>query len=269
MKIGTSLWGFRQLELPEVMAFCAECGITSIEAQAHAQAPKHFRLDMSDAELTLVRRLAAKLGITLHALALANDFTTTEAERMPGEIERVLAGLELARRLEITRVRIFAGWKKPADVDEAMILRMIDALSTVADRAADLGIRVGLENHGGITATSADVRRILDTVGRPSLGSLFDAVNFVRCDEDALVSLRALRSSIVYTHAKDLTPAKAVCAVGQGTLPWAALVRELSSDPDALVVIEQTDPATVHEMTRASFAALRSYIEAGVEVGSR
>lgn len=257
MKIATSLWGFRERDLPEVLTFCADTGITSVEAQAHAQAPRQFRLDMSDAELDGILRLAAQAGITFDAMALANDFTTSE-ERLSGEIERTIAGLDFARRLGITRVRVFAGWKQKPDMNEAIFNRMIDALRVVARHAGKLGIRVGVENHGGITAAAGDVQRILDAVGNSSLGLLYDPANFVRSSEDPVAALRALRLSLVYTHAKDLTSDGKVCAVGQGVMPWPAILAELAKDPDTLIVIEQTNPADVIDSTRQSFAALQS-----------
>ena len=82
--------------------------------------------------------------------------------------------------------------------------------------------------------------------------------------EDQVTAARSLGGQAVYHHAKDLTAEGAVCAVGQGVLPWKALLAEV--DAGALVVIEQTDPATVREMTAQSADAIRAYQPA--EVGA-
>jgi len=268
MKIGTSLWGFREMDIESVLAFCAEADITSIEAQIHPLAPGHFRMDMSDAELGHVVACASEYGVAFEGMALSNDFTTS-ADRMAGEVDGVMAGLAFARRLGVSRVRIFAGWRRPEDVDDATFERMVVALRAAVRRARELGIRLGLENHGGITATAACVRRILDAVGEPSLGLLYDPANFVRSDEDPLRALSTLRGRLVYTHAKDLTArgsGGAVCSVGEGVMNWSAILDALSNEPDGLVIIEQTSPADVFEATRKSFAAIRAKLETSAEV---
>jgi len=265
MRIGTSMWGFREHDIAHVLEFCAAEGIVSVEAEVHPQAPRHFRLDMSTTDLDRALRLATKLGVTFDALSLGNDFTTSP-ENLPREVEHVMAGLAFAKRIGASRVRIFAGWKRPADMNDVIFARMIDAISAVARRAESLGVGLAVENHGGITATADDVRHILRAVKHPRVGLLYDPANFVRSGQDALLALGELRDFIVYTHAKDLDSDGAVCPIGQGVLPWGAILRETSVDSSSLVIIEQTDPSNVHEATRQSHDAIRALIGATVEV---
>ncbi len=151
-----------------------------------------------------LRRLklhAQRAGVELGIVSGANNFTLPD----PAEREQSVAGLiraiEAAHFLGCPQVRAFGG-PVPDSVDkETATSWAIDCFKRVMPKAEELGIVVGLENHGGITLTSDDVLSIVEAVGSEWMGVNMDTNNF---PEDRYAHMEKVAPRIVQIHAKIL-----------------------------------------------------------------
>jgi sugar phosphate isomerase/epimerase len=90
-----------------------------------------------------------------------------------------------------------------------------------------------LENHGGPTATGAQVRRLLQLADHPNVKANYDGGNFAHSKEDPLSALQILRGRIGYTHWKDVRLADGqleYCALGDGLTDWTLVIHALLKD---------------------------------------
>jgi len=106
-----------------------------------------------------------------------------------------------------------------------LVDRLIEPARRAADRAADVGLALAIENHGDITV--ADILQILERVDRPNLGVTLDDLNLPRVGDDMIEGTRALAPHTLLVQLKDHVATDdmtiqggAVCtALGEGVAP--------------------------------------------------
>lgn len=198
------------------------------------------------------------------------------------------AEVELARWIDAAArhghdlLRITAG--SPAsrgdEPAEVLVERLVGPLRRAADRAAGLGVRLALENHGDLTA--ADILDLFARVDRSaSLGVCLDNVNLIRVGDDMLDGVRRLAPHTLLVQLKDhepgdpYVPGGPVCtALGAGVAPLEAIIALLEDagfEGAVCVEIASLGGGDVDELAlvEASVAWLRDHLPATSSVGAR
>ncbi len=111
---------------------------------------------------------------------------------------------EIAEKSGAKIIRVFSYWRTTAP--EQCFDRIVAALRDLADRAADRGLIIGLENeHACNVATGAEAGRVLAALDHPALKSIWDPANASILSEvpfpDGYAALPHDR--VVHVHAKD------------------------------------------------------------------
>ena len=119
---------------------------------------------------------------------------------------------------------------------EACFPQIVSALRALADRAADSGVSIGLENeHACNLATGAEAAPLLAEVDHPNLKLIWDPANALVSGESPYPEgyQRVPAARIVHVHAKDCTVeghTPAWCELGKGAVDWPGQVAALRSD---------------------------------------
>ncbi|MFO7956087.1 MAG: TIM barrel protein, partial [Candidatus Brocadiia bacterium] len=95
------------------------------------------------------------------------------------------------------------------------------------------GVRVALENHGGLSSTGAEMLRLLDLADHPNVFANYDGGNFALHGEDPVSAYLLLRGDIGYTHWKGVCAngdELTACALGEGIIDWTPVVNGLLAD---------------------------------------
>src|SRR5262249_38062009 len=119
-----------------------------------------------------------RLGLDVSGCATRNDFCVADAQALKKQIADVSQWVEHTARLGGKTLRIFAGQVPAGDKEERARARCVEAIHAVCDHAAEFGVYVALENHGGITATIDQMLAIVKAVKHPWFGVNFDTGNF-------------------------------------------------------------------------------------------
>jgi len=124
---------------------------------------------------------------------------------------------EIAEMTGATIIRVFSYWRTTAP--EQCVDRIVVALKDLANRAADRGLIIGLENEQACNVgTGAEVARVLAALEHPALKAIWDPANASILGEipfpDGYSKLPVSR--IVHVHAKD-------CVVSGYTPTWGPL----------------------------------------------
>ena len=123
----------------------------------------------------------------------------------PDETDRKIAVAEnmvylpVAHRLGLAYYRVNTGGQNPAtpqDIEQA--IKSFRDLSAVA---WDRGIRIAMENHGGLSLDPAAVIQVIEAVGRDRLATVPDIGNFGK-EEDAYARIARIAPYAVAVHAK-------------------------------------------------------------------
>ncbi|MFE0677816.1 sugar phosphate isomerase/epimerase family protein [Streptomyces sp. NPDC058867] len=180
----------------------------------------------SPAERAAVKAHLASVGV--RALWLASyvrvaDDTVEDSECLA----RLGTLLELAAEVGALGVRVFPGAPGPGPAGDACAVRRLRA---AADRAAEAGTRLLLETHDSHPA-ARDVARVLDAVGHPAVGAVWDVLHTWRAGEGFEESAGVLTPWLDHVQIKDVAAYDDPRPLlpGTGAVPLAELPAALAA----------------------------------------
>lgn len=266
VRIASSPWGFRRTSPAGQCSWLRRHGLGLRCGQFFAGEPG--LMDPADraAAVGEAAALARAHGLGWASCNAGGDFLV-DASRLDAEIATACADIAAMSVLAPEVIIVFAGWQPrsgPAAEDQAA-----RALRAIAGFASGHGLRVALENHGGLTATAAQTNRILDRAASPGLGVNFDAANALFHGADPLEFLRGLRHPVLFTHCKSLRRdpdgRPAYCRIRDGVIDYRPILEHLAVGGYAGIhAIEYEDPADAEAGSADDLADLRSLL---AEVG--
>ena len=180
MKLGCMSLSYKQefadgkLDLEGFIERAYELGLDGIDIHTGAlssTAPDYLRR---------IRMQALRRGLALSYIGVSSNFGRPQ-EELPGEVADAVKWIDVAESMGIPLVRVFAAWVPDGDSEEAVWQRMIPCLKEVAEHGRSRGVVVGLHNHnhGCVTRTGKDVRRIIEEVDNPYFSHILDTGQYV------------------------------------------------------------------------------------------
>ncbi len=129
-----------------------------------------------------VKSLTKQLGLAISGTGIGNDFANPDAAAVAMDVQRAKFWIDVAAEMGAPILRVFSG-AVPADIGTygwAYITqhRIVPALQQVAAYAATKGVKIGLQNHGDMTATAAQTIQIDKWVNNPNLVLIDDTGYF-------------------------------------------------------------------------------------------
>lgn len=163
-----------EMNLEKFIAFCADQGLAATELTGY-----YFPKDITPEYLLSLRSLTHRLGLSISATAIGNDFCLAEGDARQKQLQECREWIDYAAIMGAPAIRIFAGQVPKGDSEEAAVARCASGINECLQYAAQKGVFLALENHGGITATPAQMMRIIEQVQTsPWFGVNFDSGNF-------------------------------------------------------------------------------------------
>ena len=129
-----------------------------------------------------LRRHAFLKGLAISGTAVRNTFTSAPGPQLDKEIDHVKRWVDLAAELHAPTIRIFAGDLQKGTSEQDARRWCIDAIHRACEHAANRGIILALENHGGIVSTPAQLLSIVREVKSDWFGVNLDTGNFHGAD---------------------------------------------------------------------------------------
>lgn len=271
MKLGCTMYSFNrraragEMSIEGFLDYCGGIGLESVDLLSY------YWTDQAR-EMAAVPELLQRNHLMLAAYAVGNNFVQAEPEVRAAQLQMVRDGVDTAAKLGAPVLRVFGGSRpKPGSAvgsPEQALQLAIDSLTACASYAADKGVVLGVENHGGLPGTAAEVRQVLDAVNSPALRLIFDVGNFVGVGDDPVTAARALAPWVAHVHLKDLGPEpldeggrREALPLGDGSIDLAGVFRVLQEHRYAgSLAIEyegRSDPA---EAVRRSAAHVRKLL---------
>ncbi len=163
-----------EMTLEKFIDYCAEQQLGAVELTGY-----YFPKDVTPEYLLSLRQRTHRLGLDISGTAIGNDFCLPEGEARERQLQDCRDWIDYASIMGAPAIRIFAGKVPKGDSEEAAIERCTDGINQSLEYAATKGVFLALENHGGITATPAQMMKIIDGVkNSPWFGVNFDSGNF-------------------------------------------------------------------------------------------
>lgn len=167
-----------KMKLEDVIQFAADQQLDGVELTSY-----YFPTDLNATYLNHLKEMTFRLGLDISGTAIGNDFCLPEGEERQQNLELTRRWIDHAAAIGAPVIRIFAGQVPKGDTEDAAVERCIEAINQSLDYAAEKGVVLALENHGGITSTAEQLLRIVHGVKEsPWFGVNFDSGNFDTAD---------------------------------------------------------------------------------------
>ena len=154
--------------------FCADQDLDGIEPTTY-----YFPKVVTNEYLVHMKELTFRLGLDISGTAIGNDFCVAEGPGRKKQLADARQWIDHAAVLGAPAIRIFAGRVPKGDTEAVAIERCVEGINEVLDHAEERGVFLALENHGGITATPAQMMKIIKGVRDSKFfGVNFDGGNF-------------------------------------------------------------------------------------------
>ncbi len=199
-KLSCCAYSYRELLTKDKMTLegfldtCVELGFDGVELT------QYYFPQEDDEYLANLKREVFTRGLGVAGTAIGGNFINEDAEARRKQIDHVKDWLVKSAKLGSPVLRVFAGYQ-PDGVDlETAEDWVRDGLAECAPVAAECGVVLGLENHGGVTADADGVLRLLDPFAdEPWVGLNLDFGNFTG---DIYGQYARCAAHAVTTHAK-------------------------------------------------------------------
>ncbi len=163
--------GLQEFDMFSFIDYCAA-------QQCAAELTSYFFPPNPDRDYFLkIKRPAFLSGVPIVGTAIGNNFTVPNKTQLEKEITLANLWIDHASTLGANHIRFFAGTKKQIESHPNALTSAINSLKQCAKHAANLGIFIGVENHGQLTADQ--VMKIVKGVDSPWLGVNLDTGNFI------------------------------------------------------------------------------------------
>ncbi len=187
MKLSLAAYSFRKylkeekpptMTLDDFIRLCADLDLDGTELTSY-----YFPENFDEAYLMHVKQLTFRLGLDISGTAIANDFCLPPGEARDKTLAHTRKWIDYAALMGAPVIRIFAGQVPAGDTEQAAIDRCAAGINESLDYAAQKGVCLALENHGGITSTPEQMFKIIEQVkDSPWFGVNLDGGNFRTAD---------------------------------------------------------------------------------------
>lgn len=163
-----------EITLDDFVDFCAKLNLDGTELTSY-----YFPQEVTNDYLMSLKQRTFRLGLDISGTAIGNDFCLPEGEKRDAQIQLCKTWIDHAAVMGAPVIRIFAGKVAKGDTEEVALDRCVAGIDECLDYAAQKGVFLALENHGGITATPEQLLAIVARVkDSPWFGVNFDSGNF-------------------------------------------------------------------------------------------
>ncbi len=231
MKTCGHTMGVPDASLAEAAEFFAQIGHDGIEIRCAEDGQLQPEL-ASDEELARAAELVHAVGLEVACLTPYWGAWYTADERR-ASVEGLAAVARAATRLGCRVVRAISGRWPVEGLSFAGAVRMAaDGLREAGDRAAEYGVALAVETHGGQVAFNTEATlELMDAVGHPAVGVLLDYYwLWVAGDDDPDRCVPALAERVVHVHVKDGVregQRHRSVPLGEGVIPWPRVLAHL------------------------------------------
>jgi sugar phosphate isomerase/epimerase len=279
MKLGlhsmsyAGVWGGAFLDLEDFFDTAADLGFDGVMLMA--KRPHASPLDLPRDRVARLKRRLEATQLEVISVAAYNDFAArigadTGTQYPSGipllelQVLHLRHCVELANELSAPYVRVFTAYERPGLTPAEARRVVVDALGECADRAAQLGVSLAVQNHHDVANHPQTLRSLVEEIARANVRVAYDAwvpalQGFTPQELEA--SAAELAPLVAYTTVADYevlprfrydtrlinfipeTPELRAVPMGEGFIDYDAFLRGLRSGGfDGYAVYEMCSP---------------------------
>ncbi len=198
-RISTCTYPMRSEPAPVALQAMGKAGFKKVDLWGNVP---HFSADPAKCDHAALEAAAKAASVRIANLGTycGGDFASESAEVRAKALVEMKATIDLAVRFGARSIRVRPGTGE----DPAIIPRIALLFQESAVYAAERGIYLGMENHGGSLAGNVEAAvRLCEAVGSRHFGVLYEPCNLAHARVDYKAAFEAFKPWIVHIHVKD------------------------------------------------------------------
>ncbi len=234
----------RERPLDETFALFSKAGFKKIDLWGGLP---NFSLNPAECDVASLQTAAAAAGVRIANLGTypGKKLLSPDPAEAKAETAVMRRAIDIAAELGARSIRVCPAHGE----DTSIVERLVPFFKESAAYAATKRVYLGMENHEGSIARFPTVcADLIDRVGSPWFGVLFEPCNLLACKEDYKEAYRILAGKVTHVHVKDghwVDGRFERVALGKGDIdiPW--LLEALARDGykgDFALEYEMDDP---------------------------
>lgn len=246
MKTGLVSISFRKLTPEEIIPLCIKAGLSCIEWGGDIHVPA--------GDLARAREVGEMTRQSGLEVACYGSYDRLAEESEPEKV------VQTAKTLGAPLIRVWAGRKGSADADPAYRERICQNAQKMADLAAQEGMDVVFEYHGGtLTDTADSALALLQAANRPNVGTLWQPpVNM--STENCLASIDVVQQYIRNVHVFSWNGTERLPLQG-GAAKWQPCLEKIRAIPGEHRLMMEFVQNDAPEQLLTDAACLRGWLE--------
>jgi sugar phosphate isomerase/epimerase len=160
------------MSLFDLLAFCAQHDFDALDPTGYFF--PGYPQPPSDEYLNGFKRRAFELGLDISGSGVRNNFASPDSRSRAADVRHVQEWIECAARMGAPVLRVFAGPQPQGHTWDEVAEWMASDLRECAEYGKRYGVIVGLQNHGDMLRSAADVLRMIDLVDSDWFGAIVD-----------------------------------------------------------------------------------------------
>jgi sugar phosphate isomerase/epimerase len=174
------------MDLFDFVNLAADMALDAVELTSY-----YFPPEPTTEYLHRLKQHAFTLGLDVSGTSVGNNFCVPDGPDREKQLQLVRTWVDRAAEIDAPVIRIFAGKVSDGDTEETAVARAIEGIRAALPYAAERGVALALENHGGITSTPEQLLKLVKAVDAPNFGVNLDTGNFHGEDVYAEMALLA------------------------------------------------------------------------------
>lgn len=181
LKLSLAAYSYRQyldlkkkkMDMFDFVNLAADMALDAVEPTSY-----YFPTDVNADYFHRLKQHAFVLGLDISGTSVGNNFCLPSGPKRDEQLELVRTWVDRAAEMDAPVIRIFAGNVPKGDTEDVAVERAIEGIKASLPYAAEKGVSLALENHGGITATPAQILKLVKAIDAPNFGVNLDTGNF-------------------------------------------------------------------------------------------
>ncbi|HHW08421.1 MAG TPA: sugar phosphate isomerase/epimerase [Firmicutes bacterium] len=199
------LWpGQARLSLDQVISKAAALGFDGLEIMAKRP---HLSVLTIDEEVDAIAGLLRRHGLACACLAAYTDFTGgADSPEVPfGEMQvlYITRLAQIAEKLGCQLIRVFTTYTRQELSYSEQWWRCVQLLRECAQRAANYGVTIGIQNHHDVAVTAAELKAMIKEIGEPNVKLCWDAWSPTLQKQNLPADTKMLKGLIAFTTVAD------------------------------------------------------------------
>jgi sugar phosphate isomerase/epimerase len=151
-----------------------------------------------------LRYLAYKNAVALSGAACGSSFVQADPAKRDDVLKQVKSWIDVTDRLGASHLRVFAGTLPNGVTMQQATDWVVEGMKAACDYAAPKGIRLGLEDHSGVSQSADVCLEIMHRVNSPYAGINLDITHFIpSATQDAYAQIAACLPYATVSHIRD------------------------------------------------------------------